>query len=283
MSVDFVGAGPGAADLLTVRATRLLADADLVLYPGTYLDPEVLAHCGPGAELVDTAGLDLDQITRHLVDGSRAGRRVVRLTSGDPSLYSALHEQTARLDAAAVGWQVTPGVPAYAAAAAIVGHELTVPEVAQSVVLTRTRARSTPMGAGESLVDYAASGATVVLHLAITRIAELMEQVAPVVGEDCPVVVVHRASQPAELVLRGTVATIGAQVAEAGLRQAAVVLLGRAMAGSGGESWLYRAGRPRGGVVAPTSSVAWSVASPVEPGTGAEAGCEPESGVGRVG
>ncbi|WP_235736868.1 cobalt-precorrin-4/precorrin-4 C(11)-methyltransferase [Nocardioides alcanivorans] len=247
MTVHFVGAGPGAADLLTVRATRLLATADLVLYPGTYLDPEVLAHCGPRARLVDTQGLDLDEITEFLVAASRAGERVVRLTSGDPSLYSALHEQTARLTAAGVAWQVTPGVPAYAAAAARVGNELTVPLVAQSVVLTRTRARSTAMGAGESLAEFAATGATLVLHLAITRTGELMEELAPIVGADCPVVVVHRASQPEELVLRGTVGTIAPLVAEAGLRQAAVILVGRALeAGDAGESYLYSADRERG-------------------------------------
>lgn len=246
MTVHFVGAGPGAADLLTVRATRLLAEADLVLYPGTYLDPGVLAHCGPQAELVDTQHLNLDEITALLVDAARAGRRIVRLTSGDPSLYSALHEQTRRLAAAGVSWQVTPGVPAYAAAAARVGSELTVPLVAQSVVLTRTRARSTPMGQGESLTAFAATGATLVLHLAITRTRELMAELEPVLGPDCPVAVVYRASQPQELVLHGTVGTIADQVEEAGLRQAAVIMVGRALdQRGGGESYLYSAGRDR--------------------------------------
>jgi len=249
MTVHFVGAGPGAADLLTVRATRLLASADLVLYPGTYLDPEVLAHCGPRATLVDTQDLDLDQITAHVVEGFRAGHEVVRLTSGDPSLYSALHEQTKRLDAAGVTWAVTPGVPAYAAAAARLGSELTVPLVSQSVVLTRTQARSTAMGAGESLTGFATTGATLVLHLAITRTATLMAELEPVVGGDCPVAVVYRASQPEELVLRGTVATIADQVEVAGLRQAAVVLVGRALADAGerggGESYLYSPERDR--------------------------------------
>ncbi|WP_222709001.1 cobalt-precorrin-4/precorrin-4 C(11)-methyltransferase [Nonomuraea sp. C10] len=251
MTVNFVGAGPGAVDLLTVRAARLLAEADVVLFPGTYLDPGVLAHCGPDAVLLDTQDLDLDldEITSLLVGEARAGRRVVRLTSGDPSLYSALHEQTRRLDAAGVAWQVTPGVPAYAAAAARVGSELTVPLVAQSVVLTRTRARSTPMGKGESLTDFAATGATLVLHLAITRTRELMAELEPVVGADCPVVVVYRASQPGELVLRGTVGMVADLVEEAGLRQAAVILVGRALADAdrrgGGESYLYSAERDR--------------------------------------
>jgi precorrin-4/cobalt-precorrin-4 C11-methyltransferase len=249
MTVHFVGAGPGAADLLTVRATRMLAAADLVLYPGTYLDPDMLGHCRPDAQLVDTQDLDLDQITAHLVDGSRAGRQVVRLTSGDPSLYSALHEQTSRLAAAGVAWEVTPGVPAYAAAAARVGSELTVPLVAQSIVLTRTRARSTPMGHGESLTDFARTGATLVLHLAITRTRELMAELEATLGSDCPVVVVHRASQPQEQVLRGSIGTIADLVDAAGLRQAAVILVGRALADAGerggGESYLYSATRSR--------------------------------------
>lgn len=246
MTVHFVGAGPGAADLLTVRATRMLAEADVVLYPGTYLDPAVLGHCAPEAELVDTQGLDLNHITDRLVTAHAAGRDVVRLTSGDPSLYSALAEQTRRLDAHGVPWDVTPGVPAYAAASALAGRELTVPLVAQSVVLTRTRARSTAMPTTESLAAFAATRATLVLHLAITRTRELMAQVEPEYGADCPVVVVHRASQPGEAVLRGTVSTIGDAVEEAGFRQAAVILVGWALGSrTGGESYLYDPARPR--------------------------------------
>ena len=249
-AVQFVGAGPGAADLLTVRATRLLAAADLVLYPGTYLDPGVPANCSPSAELVDTEDLDLDAIVGHLVDGHRAGRRVVRLVSGDPSVYSAVSEQTRRLDAAAVPWEVTPGVPAYAAAAARVGRELTVPLVAQSVVLTRTQRRSTAMPETESLAAFAATRATLVLHLAITRTRELMAELEPHYGAECPVVVVYRASQPRELVLRGTVADIADAVEAAELRQAAVILVGRALAGrpdpDAGESYLYDPSRDRG-------------------------------------
>lgn len=250
MTVHFVGAGPGAADLLTVRATRLLAEADVVLYPGTYLDPDVLTHAGAAAELIDTQSLNLEAITGAMVAADQAGRRVVRLTSGDPSLYSALAEQTARLDRAGVAWDVTPGVPAYAAAAALAGRELTVPGVAQSVVLTRTQARSTAMPAGESLSAFAATGATLVLHLAITRVRDLMAELEPEYGGDCPVVVVHRATQPEEQVLRGTVSTIAEAVEAAGLRQAAVILVGRALAPATGgqvrESWLYAAHRDRG-------------------------------------
>lgn len=252
--VHVVGAGPGAADLLTLRAVELLRRADVVLYPGTYLDAAVLGHCRDGARLVDTAGLDIDAILGEVLAAHGRDERVVRLVSGDPSLYSALHEQSRRLDAAGVPWEVVPGVPAYAAAAARVGRELTVPLVAQSVVLTRTQARSTAMPDTERLESFAATGATLVLHLAITRVRDLMERLLPTHGPDCPVVGVHRASQPEEQVLRGTVATIADPVEEAGLRQAAVVLVGWALAGAvdpgacvpgAGESWLYSADRPR--------------------------------------
>lgn len=246
MTVHFVGAGPGAADLLTVRATRLLAAAGVVLYPGTYLDPEVLAHVSPDATLIDTQDLDLDEITGHLVAAHREGKEAVRLASGDLSVYSALSEQTRRLDEAGVPWDVTPGVPAYAAAAALAGRELTVPLLAQSVVLTRTQARSTPMPEAESLAAFASTRATLVLHLAITRTRTLMKEIEPQYGADCPVVVVYRASQPGELMLRGTVATIADAVEEAGLRQAAVILVGRALdPRPGGESYLYNPARDR--------------------------------------
>ncbi|WP_229403383.1 precorrin-4 C(11)-methyltransferase [Micromonospora okii] len=247
MTVHFVGAGPGAADLLTLRAVRLLEAADVCLYAGTYLDAAVLGHCRDDARLIDTQHLDLDEITAHLVRAHADGLEVVRLCSGDPSLYSAVHEQARRLDAAHVPWDVTPGVPAYAAAAAILGAELTVPELAQSVVLTRAQARSTVMPPGEKLAAFAATGATLALHLAVTRTRELAAELAGHYGDGCPVAVVSKATQPDELVLRGTLADIGDQVEAAGLRQAAVILVGPALAPDvrGGESFLYAAGRER--------------------------------------
>jgi precorrin-4/cobalt-precorrin-4 C11-methyltransferase len=247
MTIHFVGAGPGAADLLTLRAVELLGAADVCVYAGTYLDGSVLGHCRYDARRVDTQDLDLDQITDVLVAAHRDGLDVVRLCSGDPSIYSALHEQTRRLDAAGVPWDVTPGVPAYAAAAAIVGAELTVPELVQSVVLTRTQARSTAMPDAESLAEYARTGATLVLHLAITRTRELAAELVEHLGADCPVVVVSNASQPSERVLRGTLADIADHVEAAGLRQAAVILVGRALAEDvrGAESYLYAPSRDR--------------------------------------
>jgi precorrin-4/cobalt-precorrin-4 C11-methyltransferase len=248
-AVHFVGAGPGAADLLTVRAARMLAEAEVVLYPGSYLDADVLANCSPAAELVDTEDLDLDAIVEHLIGGYRAGRQIVRLVSGDPSVYSAVSEQIRRLDAAGVPCAVTPGVPAYAAAAARVGRELTVPLVAQSVVLTRTQQRSTAMPETESLKAFAATHSTLVVHLAITRTRELMAELEPEYGPDCPVVVVYRVSQPQEQVLRGRVSDIADAVDAAGLRQAAVILVGRALAGrpdpEAGQSHLYDPARDR--------------------------------------
>jgi precorrin-4/cobalt-precorrin-4 C11-methyltransferase len=229
VTIHFIGAGPGAADLLTLRAVRLLESSPVCMYAGTYIDDQILAHCPPGATLIDSQHLDLDQITEHLAAADQRGDDVARLCSGDPSIYSALAEQTRRLDEAGVSWDVTPGVPAYAAAAAIIGRELTVPELAQTVILTRTQAVSTAMPETESLGYLAKTRATMILHLAIRRIRQICAELAPAYGTDCPVAVVARATQPNELVLRGTLATIADQVETAGLRQAAVIMVGQAL------------------------------------------------------
>ncbi|MDN5768340.1 MAG: SAM-dependent methyltransferase [Humibacillus sp.] len=229
MTVHFIGAGPGAADLLTLRAVRLLESSPVCLYAGTYIGEEVLAHCAAGATLVDTAQLDLDTIISHCVAASKLGHDVARLCSGDPSLYSAIAEQTRRLDVAGVGWDVTPGVPAYAAAAAIIGRELTVPEVAQTVVLTRAQRDSTKMPNTEALSHFAKSRATLALHLAIRQTREIAASLVADYGHDCPVVVVANAEQPSQVVLRGTLVDIAGQVEAAGLRQAAIILVGRAL------------------------------------------------------
>lgn len=246
MTVHFIGAGPGAADLLTVRATRLLQASPVCLYAGTYLDEAVLAHCPPGADLVDTQGMNLDAITARMVAAHEAGEDVARLCSGDPSVYSAVAEQARRLDAAGVPWDVTPGIPAYAATAALVGRELTVPEVAQSVVLTRAQRDSTAMPEGEELAAFAATGATLVLHLAIRHTRRLAEELTAHYGADCPVVVGSQVSGPDELVLRGRLGDIADQVEAHGLRQAAVIIVGWALEAEGFvESHLYSSRRAR--------------------------------------
>jgi precorrin-4/cobalt-precorrin-4 C11-methyltransferase len=230
VTVFFIGAGPGAADLITLRAARIVASAPVILFAGALVPRELLDTAAPGARLVDTADLDLDRITAELVAAHEAGLDVARLHSGDPSVYSAMAEQMRRMDAAGVPYDVVPGVPAFAAAAAALKRELTVPGVAQTVVLTRTSARSTPMPPGESLAAYAATGATLVLHLAVQRIAELVPELVPHYGDDCPAAVVARASRDDELVLRGTLADIAGQVEQAGVKRTAVVVVGRVLA-----------------------------------------------------
>jgi precorrin-4/cobalt-precorrin-4 C11-methyltransferase len=229
VTVHFIGAGPGAVDLLTLRAVRLIESSPVCVYAGTYIDDQILSHCPPGATLIDSQYLDLDQIMDHLVNSHERGENVARLCSGDPSIYSALAEQARRLDAAGVDWDVTPGVPAYAAAAAIIGRELTVPELAQTVILTRLQATSTVMPETESLEYLAQTRATMIIHLAIRRIRQICAELTPAYGSDCPVAVVASATQPNELVLRGTLATIANQVEHAGLRQAAVIMVGQAL------------------------------------------------------
>jgi precorrin-4/cobalt-precorrin-4 C11-methyltransferase len=229
VTVHFIGAGPGAADLLTLRAARLIGQSPVCVYAGTYLDAEILEHCPDGATLIDSQHLDLDQITAVLTAADARGEDVARLCSGDPSLYSAVAEQTRRLDRAGVPWDITPGVPAYAAAAAILGRELTVPEVAQTVILTRTYAASTAMPESEELGRLAQSRATLVLHLAIRHVRRLCGELTAAYGEDCPAAVVANASRPNQLVLRGTLADLADQVEAAGLRQAAVIMVGEAL------------------------------------------------------
>jgi len=246
VTVHFIGAGPGAADLITVRAARIIAAAPVVLYAGALVPRELLDTARDGARLVDTANLDLDAITAELVTAHEAGSDVARLHSGDPSIYSAMAEQMRRLDAAGVPYEVVPGVPAFAAAAASLKRELTVPGVGQTVILTRTSARSTPMPPGESLTTLGAARATLVLHLAVQRIAELVPELVPHYGADCPAAVVARASRDDELVLRGTLADIAEQVAAAGVKRTAVVIVGAVLAAEEfPDSHLYSTTRPR--------------------------------------
>lgn len=230
MTVHFIGAGPGAPDLLTVRARDLIAASPVCLYAGTYVPPEMLAICPPGARTVDTANMTLTEIVDVMVQADRDGLDVARLASGDLSVFSALAEQMRRLDAAGVDYDLCPGVPAYAAAAAALRRELTVPTVAQTVTLTRIAAMATPMPAGEGLAALGRSGGTLVLHLSVHRIDEAVAQLVGVYGADCPAAVVANASREHEIVLRGRLDGMPAAVHEAGIRMAAVVIVGPALA-----------------------------------------------------
>ncbi|MGW0395388.1 precorrin-4 C(11)-methyltransferase [Streptomyces sp. NPDC003042] len=246
MTVYFIGAGPGAADLITVRGARTLAAAPVCLYAGSLVPPELLAECPADARLVDTSQLNLDQITAEFVRAHAAGQDVARLHSGDPSVFSAVAEQMRRLDAAAIPYEVVPGVPAFAAAAAALKRELTVPTVGQTVILTRVSQQATPMPPGEDLATLGRSGALLVLHLA-TRYAErVVDELLPHYGADCPAAVVAMASRPDELILRGTLADIAGQVKAAGLVRTAVILVGRTLgAEQFRDSHLYSAERDR--------------------------------------
>jgi precorrin-4/cobalt-precorrin-4 C11-methyltransferase len=246
MTVYFIGAGPGAADLITVRGQALIERCQVCLYAGSLVPVELLERCPPGARLVDTARMVLADIVAELVTAHQAGQDVARLHSGDPSIFSAMAEQMRLLDQAGVPYQVVPGVPAFAAAAATLGRELTVPGVAQTVILTRTAERATAMPSAERLAVLAATRATLVLHLAIARIDALAQELIPGYGPDCAVAVVARASRPDELIIRGTLADIADRVRAAGVRRTAVIIVGAALAADGfPDSHLYSARRCR--------------------------------------
>lgn len=242
MTVHFIGAGPGAADLITVRGRNLIRDCPVVLYAGSLVPEAVIAEAPAGAKVVDTASLDLDAIIALMVEAARRGDDVARVHSGDPSLYGAIAEQIRRLDAHGIAWTITPGVPAFAAAAAALGQELTLPGIAQSVVLTRTAVRASAMPAGESLEAFAASGATLAIHLAVNNLTEIRRRLEPILGADAPVVVVHRVSWPDQQIVRGTLATIRDKVKAAGITRTALILIGNVLAAEGfAESRLYAA------------------------------------------
>ncbi|WP_405783488.1 precorrin-4 C(11)-methyltransferase [Streptomyces sp. NBC_00859] len=246
MTVHFIGAGPGAADLITVRGARLLAACGVCLYAGSLVPRELLAECPPDARLIDTAQLNLDEITAELVRADREGQDVARLHSGDPSVFSAVAEQMRRLDAAGVDYAVVPGVPAFAAAAAALKRELTVPTVGQTVILTRVAQRATAMPDGEDLATLGRSGALIVLHLAAQHAERVVAELLPHYGADCPAAVVALASRPDEVILRGTLDTIAGQVEQAGILRTAVIMVGRTLgAAEFRDSHLYSAERER--------------------------------------
>ena len=240
MTVHFIGAGPGAPDLITLRGLRLIETSPVCLYAGSLVPQAVIAAAPGDARVIDTAPLTLDEIIAEMAAAHAAGKDVSRVHSGDISLYGAVAEQIRRLEALAIPYDLTPGVPAFAAAAAALGAELTLPDIAQTVILTRTAIRASAMPPDEDLAALAKSRATLVLHLSINNLGPILREIAPIYGADCPVAVVYRASWPDQLILRGTLATIRAQVKAAGLTRTALIIVGRVLGASGfSDSRLY--------------------------------------------
>jgi precorrin-4/cobalt-precorrin-4 C11-methyltransferase len=229
MTVHFIGAGPGAADLITVRGLNLIRACPVVLYAGSLVPAEIVAEAPEGARVLDTAPMHLDEIIAEMKAADDAGHDVARVHSGDPSLYGAIAEQMRRLENLDIPCDVTPGVSAYAAAAAAMGTELTLPDVSQTVILTRTSVRSSDMPAGEDLKTLGASGATLAIHLSVNNLASVVRDLVPNYGEDCPVVVAYRVSWPDEQFLRGTLGDIRGAVKAAGITRTALILVGRVL------------------------------------------------------
>jgi precorrin-4/cobalt-precorrin-4 C11-methyltransferase len=226
MTVHFIGAGPGAPDLITIRGRDLIASCPVCLYAGSLVPAALLDYCPAGARIVDTAPLSLDQIADEFARANAEGHDVARLHSGDLSVWSAMGEQVRRLDRLGIPYSVTPGVPSFAAAAAALGQELTLPGVAQSLVLTRTSGRASAMPDREKLTSFAAIGATLAIHLSIHVLESVSMELIPHYGPDCPVAIIYRASWPDEQVIRGTLSTIAAQVAATAIERTALILVG---------------------------------------------------------
>ena len=229
MTVHFIGAGPGAPDLITVRGRDLIAACPVVLYAGSLVPEEAIAWARPDAKVLDTAPMTLDEIIGEIAAAAAAGRDVARVHSGDPSLYGAIAEQIRRLEALGIVYDITPGVPAYAAAAAALGSELTLPDVCQTVILTRTAMRASTMPKGEDLDTLGRTGATLAIHLSVRNLKHVCETLIPHYGAACPVAVIHRASWPDELILRGTLADIRDKVRAAKITRTALILVSRVL------------------------------------------------------
>jgi precorrin-4/cobalt-precorrin-4 C11-methyltransferase len=240
MTVHFIGAGPGAPDLITLRGRDLIARCPVCLYAGSLVPKALLEHCPPGARIIDTAPLSLDEIVNEMERATSAGEDVARLHSGDLSIWSALGEQVRRLEALQISYTVTPGVPAFAAAAAALGRELTLPGLAQSVVLTRTSGRASAMPDSEKLSLFAQSRATLAIHLSIHVLDKVVDELTPHYGADCPVAIVYRASWPDQRIVAGTLATIVAAMQAETVERTALILVGPALRASDfRESALY--------------------------------------------
>lgn len=246
MTVYFIGAGPGDPELLTLKAARLIGTCPVCLYAGSLVPAEVVAMAPDGALVRDTAPMTLDETHAEVVAAHARGADVARVHSGDPSLYGAIAEQIRRLRAAGIRYEIVPGVPAYAAAAAALGQELTVPEVAQSIVLTRMSMKSTSMPAGESLENFARTGTTLAIHLGIRALREIERVLVPHYGAECPVVVAYRVGWPDQMFLRGTLSDIREKVREAKITRTALIMVGPVLGEIGDitESALYDAAKP---------------------------------------
>ncbi len=229
MTVHFIGAGPGAADLITLRARDLIAACPVCLYAGSIVPEEVLAHAPADARLMNTASMGLEDIIETLREAHEQGLDVARLHSGDLSVYSAVAEQLRRLRALGIPCELTPGVPAFSAAAATLGQELTLPEVAQSLVLTRTQGRASSMPEGETLEAFAATGTTLAIHLSLHTIESVVERLVPFYGEQCPAAVVFRASRPDEVVVRSPLNTLAEKVGSIPEKRSALIFVGPAL------------------------------------------------------
>lgn len=246
VTVYFIGAGPGAADLLTLRADRLIRSCPVCLYAGSIVPDDVLASAPAGAQLINTARMPLEDIIATIAAAHDAGNDVARLHSGDPSVYSAVAEQARRLTELDIDYEIVPGVPSFAAAAAALGRELTVPTVGQTVILTRVSGRASAMPAGEDLTTLSQSGATLCLHLAAHDIDRVVTELTPAYGKSCPAAVVAYASRPEETILRGTLGDIAHQVKNAGVTRTAIIIVGSVLgADSFPDSFLYSDDRPR--------------------------------------
>lgn len=245
MTVHFIGAGPGAPDLLTLRGRDLIAASPVCLYAGSLVPTALLDHCPPGARIVNTAPLSLDEILAEIATAHAAGQDIARLHSGDLSVWSAMGEQLRRLRAMGVPFSITPGVPAFAAAAAALEAELTLPGIAQSVILTRTPGRASTMPERESLTNFAATGSTLAIHLSIHKLASVVADLMPIYGADCPVAVIWRASWPDQRIVQATLATIEASIAGS-MERTALIIVGHVLASEDfGESSLYAVGYDR--------------------------------------
>jgi precorrin-4/cobalt-precorrin-4 C11-methyltransferase len=225
--VHFIGAGPGDPELITVRAKRLIETCPVVLYAGSLVPKEVVALAHPKARVIDTAPLHLDEIVAEMQAAHETGRNVARVHSGDPSIYGAIAEQMRRLDALGIAYDVTPGVPAFAAAAAMLKTELTLPEISQTIIITRTEGEASPMPAGETLAELGRSRATLAVHLSVRNIHKVVADLTPHYGGECPVVVVYRVGWPDQHVIHGTLADIKAKVKETKITRTALILVGR--------------------------------------------------------